>query len=351
MQVTKVLEQFLDKFGRFPIYKPELECQVNVVQGKSKIQKERYYLWTDGITRWKPIRIPYSDGTYRNPEFFSDITKFAKIGLSGWNWKEKVSEWVGFDFDSITNHKASGLSHEELIKIREEVKKIPWVTIRKSTSGNGLHLYVFFKKPPPVESRKEHKMLAKAVLDLMAGRLSLPLQSKVDVFGGILWIWSKNQGEAGFELVKEGSKLALIPDWKSSVPLNKNVKRLSQSIPRHSLSPDHLKLLEWLKENNEYWHWNGEKHLLVTHTSSLLKAHIAMKLKGPFDTLAKGKKDIDWNCFMYPLKEGWVVRRFTQGTQEEITWGKDSGGWTRCFFDCPCNFFYRMSDPAWILSR
>jgi len=339
MQVTEAISKFLEDNGRFQIYHPRLEVQVNVKHSDKKIQKEKYYLWTDGKESWKPIRIPYSDGSYKDPQLYFSTDKFEKIGLSGWNWRDKVSEWVGFDFDSVVNHNRSGLSHETLLKIQEEVKRIPWVTIRKSTSGNGFHLYVFLKNPPTVNSRKEHKQLAKAILDLMIGRVSISLQSKVDCYGMILWVWSRHSGKKGFELVKQGVPLSLIPEnWRDSIPVNKGIKEISRSVTRVPLSGDHLKLLEWMQANGEYWHWNEDKHLLVTHTSSLLKAHKALNLPGPFETLAEGKEGVDWNCFMYPMSIGWVVRRFTQGTEEEITWGKDTGGWTRCFYACPCNF-------------
>jgi hypothetical protein len=57
----------------------------------------------------------------------------------------KRSRWVGFDFDSITGHAAGvGVSDDELKVICDKAKSLPYVEVRKSTGGNGLHLYVLF---------------------------------------------------------------------------------------------------------------------------------------------------------------------------------------------------------------
>ena len=101
------------------------------------------------------------------------------------------------------------------------------------------------------------------------------------------------------------------------------------------LDAEHHRLLDWLREQRAPWSWNQDQHMLVTHTYWLKEAHKALGLKGPFETVSTGRnKTTDINCYAHPLRNGaWVVRRYTPGVAEAATWGKDKGGWTRCFLN------------------
>jgi hypothetical protein len=75
-------------------YNHDMEVQVNVSQdGGTRTDGEykgRSWLgWTDGLTTWKPFRIPYgakSDPTYEDCEIAFDLALHAEgIGMNGWD--------------------------------------------------------------------------------------------------------------------------------------------------------------------------------------------------------------------------------------------------------------------------
>src|SRR5690606_21365474 len=122
---------------------------------------------------WFHVRIPKKANT--EPEFrdfelpYVLGEKADGIGCTGWDWVAKKSRWVGFDFDSITGHaKGVGVDDAELLRIRQAACAIPWVEVRRSTGGKGLHLYVFFQDGVPTENHTVHAALGRAVLGMMS---------------------------------------------------------------------------------------------------------------------------------------------------------------------------------------
>ena len=92
------------------LYNFNMECQVNVAQdGGERIEGEfkgkRWHGWTDSFTTWKSFRIPWNAA--HEPSFEDSPLKFSLekhaegIGMTGWDWKNRESKWVAFDFDSI----------------------------------------------------------------------------------------------------------------------------------------------------------------------------------------------------------------------------------------------------------
>ena len=142
------------------LYDPGLEVQVSVAQdGGDRVDKEfkgkTYGVWTDGRTEWKSFRIPRnadSDAEDNDgPMNFNLEAHVEGIGMTGWDWRRRVSLWSAYDFDSIVGH-AEGhrgkLTDEELAEVKRRAMSIPWVTVRKSTGGKGIHLYVFLPDVP-----------------------------------------------------------------------------------------------------------------------------------------------------------------------------------------------------------
>lgn len=67
------------------------------------------------------------------------------IGSTGWDWVDRRSRWVGFDFDSISGHaRGVGIDDEALEIVKQKATSLPYIEVRKSTGGKGLHLYVMF---------------------------------------------------------------------------------------------------------------------------------------------------------------------------------------------------------------
>ena len=264
------------------LYNPGMEVQVNVAQGKGErvegeFKGRQWHGWSDGITTWKSFRIPYGANTkpnYEDKPLRFDLEIHAEgIGMTGWDWQNLKSRWVAFDFDAIVGHSekhAQKLDETMLTKVREAATQIPWVTVYKSTSGKGLHLYVFLDLEIKTANHHEHSALARAILGIMSALSGFDFASKVDTCGGNMWVWHrKMKGTDGLEIIKEGTSLNEIPDnWKdhiavvskkrrkvrpSFLPPNKEQTEddmFEELTGQHQCVPlddDHRKLIDWLK--------------------------------------------------------------------------------------------------------
>lgn len=371
------------------LYNENMEVQVNVAKdGGNRIEGEylgkKWSGWSDDIQTWKPIRIPYNANN--NPEYdlskelTFDLTEHVEgIGMTGWDWVNRVSKWVAFDFDAIIGHSdkhSKKLSEVELLKIQEVVQNIPWVTLRYSTSGKGLHLYVFLNDVP-TSNHSEHAALARSILGVMSAVASFDFHSKVDICGGNMWVWHrKMKGTNGLLILKEGGTFDEVPsNWRDHVQVVSgkkkkvvpsfiaesevdNIENLFEELSgqRASITLDdkHKQLIEFLQKTNCAWWWDQDHNMLVAHTYDLKQAHEELGYKGIFTTIATGKEHgVDHNCFCYPLRGGgWVVRRYTPGVKETDTWDQDGNGWTRCYLNVSPDLktaaraFGGIEDPA-----
>lgn len=350
------------------LYSPAMEVQCNVAQDNGeRIDKEykgkKYTAWTDNSGEvWKSFRIPLHANTspvYNDSRIGFDLAKHAEgIGLTGWDFMFKKSRWVAFDFDAIVGHSdkhESKLTDSELNAVRQAAFQIPWATIRKSTSGNGLHIYVFVKEVD-TQNHNEHSALARAILAKMSATTSFDFDSRVDNCGGIMWVWhhkfDKSEGE-GLKLLKQGEVLSDIPvNWKEHIRVTSGKRRrtvpgfvkekeidwfeqMCGQHPKISLDAKHKDLLEFLDSINALWWFDPDHWMLVCHTADLKEAHGKLGMRGLFDTAASGKdRGGDQNAFAFPLRDGaWVVRRHTPGVREQSLWDQDAAGWTRCFLN------------------
>lgn len=365
------------------MYNPDMEVQVNVHRAEgSKVEVNKLggkskNVYTNGTLTWYPIRIPKNAAThpeYEPRELRYPLELYAEgIGMTGWNWEKRQSEWFAFDFDAIIGHSdlhSKKLTEEQLAEITTIVSSIPFVTLRRSTSGRGLHLYIKVK-PVPSANHNEHAAMARAMLGSLSGLTGYDFASKVDICGGNMWIWHRkmylpNQDSVpliernkndGLKLVKEATVLGEVPaNWQDHVcVINRKVKKstpnfvfeLKEENPdalfnelmgqrsRVPLDSKHKELIQWLNSQGASWWWDTDNHMMVTHTFHLSEAHTVLKLKGAFKTVATGKeRGMDHNCFMFPLPEGaWAVRRFSQGVAEDKSWMQDGKKWTRCFYN------------------
>lgn len=359
------------------LYNHDMEVQVNVAQeqgqkiNQGELKGKGWIAYTDGVHTWKPFRIPINankDAFYTDSPMTYSLELYADgIGMTGWDWKNKVSRWVAFDFDAIIGHSdahSKKLSDTQLHEIQRVVTEIPFVTLRKSTSGKGLHLYVFLDEVP-TDNHNEHSALARSILSMLSGLTSFDFANKVDVCGGNMWVWHRkmyadfkgNVRGDGLQLLKTGEQLRQVPaNWRDH--LNVVTHKTRKSVPNFvydldsndpdklfaeltgqrnhvNLDQDHKKLIDWLSTNNCVWWWDQDHHMLVTHTYHLKEAHTALKFRGRYETIASGSdRGFDHNCFAFPLRNGaWAVRRFSQGTKEADTWEQDGNRWTRCFYN------------------
>jgi len=321
------------------LYNRGMQCHV-VVSADGGTRSDNL-TWTNGIESWYPFVI--SDEQSASKDIHYNFDKHVEgIGLTGWDWINKHTIWVAFDFDSIIGHK-HGLTNVVLDEIMNTLMSIPWVTVRKSTSGRGFHVYVRLCDPIETANRTEHAAVARAILHKMSALTGYNFKDKVDICGGNMWIWHRKMTEVnqGLVTIKQGDALDEIPDWQSQIdcvitgrPANTPMDALISSKAHVGLDLEHRKLITWLQEHGTRWSWDADKNMLVAHTYDLLQAHLEIPLKGIFQTKATGKNNPDINCFLFPLRHGaWVVRRFGKGTSEEQTWELDQSGWTRCYYN------------------
>ena len=327
----------------------DLETQIYVTPGtEEEAHPTRNDCWSDGVQTWKQIRWPYNAGT--KPEFKDFEPQFAladhveSIGTTWWDWVRMESYGVVFDFDSIIGHKA-GLSQAELQRIVERLSALDYVTIVKSTSGNGYHVLVFFLEGerPKTKNHNEHALVAEVVLQKMSEDAQFDLAEKVDCFGMIGWIWSTraNEENGGFSMVKQATRdlpASEIPDW-TKLPAKRMKMRpkvvaydedgvevagnniLGYTDEQIVLGKEHMRIIRALEESGFSFNHVQEHDLFHTHTAALRQVHKKLGLKGPFQTVASGEGNEKPNCFIRPVNGGgFSVFRFGKGTPEHLLW-------------------------------
>jgi hypothetical protein len=192
-----------DLIDRWLKFGGDMETQVNVHCGDGEpIDGGRF---SDGTNTWGPLRIPRnanSEPYWNDYKLRWPLDRYCEaIGSTGFNWVKRTSEWVAFDFDGMSH--GAGLDESQLNEVKAAAFALPYVEVRRSTSGNGYHLYVMLDSIP-TKNHTEHAKLAKRVLRKMSADAGFDFASKVDVCGGNFWIWHRkaNPTNQGFALVK-----------------------------------------------------------------------------------------------------------------------------------------------------
>jgi hypothetical protein len=367
MNQTQAIAKFLESRASpdlAKLYSAGMEVQVNAApDGGERVTGEfkghSWQGWTDGKSTWKHVRIPYrawDDPSYEPRKMAWSLDDHAlAVGLTGWDWKERRSKFVTFDLDSVSNHVENALSDEEMSRVVAAVSAVPWATVRKSRSGKGHHVYVHLADSPEVANHGEHAAVARSILCLLSAASGLDMRGPVDCFGVVAWVWHREAGPGGFELVKQGVPLDRVPsDWKSHVDVvtrrrsrvatpaqvggSDDVDALVRQLRRVPLDEDHKRLLAWFATQgpNCLWSWSTDLWMLTCHTHDLKRAHTELGLPGLFATSSTGKNLPDQNCFGFPQPNGvWQLRRHGKNVAEDRSWIRDPGGWTRCDFAAP----------------
>ena len=129
----------------------DYETQVNVIPGDREPVAGKKSTWSDGIATWHSIRIPKNAATNPSWEDYNlgyPLDLYAEgIGITGWDWKGRVSRHFGYDFDALTSHaKGIGIDEAQLEKVKQAAEALPYVETRRSTGGKGIHLYVYLDR-------------------------------------------------------------------------------------------------------------------------------------------------------------------------------------------------------------
>jgi hypothetical protein len=329
-----------------------LEVQVNPSPEGGTPSGDKGNVYTDGLETWFPIRIPkeaMSEPKWSDFELNWRLDLHAEsIGSTWWDWVNKESVAVGFDFDSIAGHAVGvGVDESTLESIKTAAAKLPYINVLRSRGGAGIHLYIFFEEGnrPKTATHTEHAAVAKKMLEKMSQDVGFDFSSHLDVCGGNMWLWSKHMGERGFEVVKEAEILLVAEDvagWedyiglKANSPVKKNEALAPFSKDSFILDAEHIRILEALESLNYTTSWNDEKNLCQTHTCALAELAETTEIRGYFETSSSGNNPGTPNCFMMPVVGGfWAVYRFGEGTREADTWQQDGSSWTRCYFNKP----------------
>jgi len=195
-------------------YNDQMEVQVNVARGSGELVDGKVGVFCgDGITyQWYNLRIPKnanSDPVDNDYEIKYPLEQHVEaIGMTGWDWVNRKSIRVGFDFDAITGHaEGVGISDEQLEEIRNKLKLIPEALILRSTSGSGMHLYFEFdpNNLTTTANHTEHAGLALACIKKISTLVGFDFQAGLDVGGGNMWIWHRKMTaeNLGLTIIKD----------------------------------------------------------------------------------------------------------------------------------------------------
>jgi len=312
------------------------------------------------------IRVPRN--AMSEPYFNDTAMKFPLmrhvecIGMTGWNWQLKKSLWVGFDFDSITGHAAGvGVDDESLLAVRKAASNIPWVQVRKSTGGSGLHLYVYFdpSDAPDTENHNVHAALARAVLGMMEREAGFDFRGNMDVLGGNMWCWHRkiNADNEGLAIIKDCDSVCprLPANWRDNVDVvNGTSSKIkfngvdsrdydsfeaqTSSRVKIELDDTHKLIEERIHELGYTIVWVPDHHCWQTHTHAFVELMNTYpdEYRGVFATHSSGSDKGKPNCFAFPVKDGGLrLTRFGRGAAEHDTWRQDGNDWTWTFFNRP----------------
>lgn len=342
---------------------PAMETQVNVSAGHGEPVAGKRSTYSDGLDTWWNIRVPRkadSEPEFRDYELNWLLGEHAEgIGCTGWDWQTRCSRWLGFDFDSITGHAAGvGVTDQELERVREAASALPWVEVRRSTGGKGLHLYVLLDAIP-TKNHTEHAALGRAVLGWMSSETGFDFASQIDACGGNMWIYHRKMtpGNQGLKLLKHADQVLTIddlpPNWRDHIDVvtRRRKKLRVQGISNEAQDPfdaltssrqtveldeKHKRIIDELGRSGFSAVWVHEHHLLQAHTCAFAKIadNKELGIIGVFQTNSAGRDPGTPNCFAFPLENGgWKVYRFSQGINEAETWTQDKEGWTTCHFN------------------
>lgn len=317
-----------------------------------------------GTYQFHHIRVPrdaMSEPYFHDTPLRFPLTRHVEcVGMTGWNWKQKRSMWVAFDFDAITGHAVGvGVDDESLREVQEAAALIPWVQVRRSTGGAGLHLYVYFSPDdaPKTANHNVHAALARTVLGLMEREAGFDFRGNMDVLGGNMWCWHRkiNDENRGLEILKDYETFCpkLPENWMDNLNVitgsaskvkfqgvNQNdydsFEAQASSRVKIELDDTHKEIETRIHELGYSIVWVPDYHCWQTHTKvfeKLLEEYPG-EYEGIFKTLSDGSDPGKPNCFAFPISKGGLrITRFGRGAKEHDTWSQGDNDWSWTYFN------------------
>lgn len=352
-------------------WSPDLETQIVVHAGSNESdgnnKDEDSAVWSDGEQTWFNARWPknaWAQPYYKDrPLTFSLSTHLKCIGSTWWSWERQRSVAVVFDVDAKAGHSSSTntCTPEQLEQLVEGARSLPYITLVRSKSGGGYHVYCFFNPDdlPVTKNHNEHASLAGVVLERMTKDSGFEFSKFIDVKGGNFWIWASEIGDHGFELVQEAVQnlgAEDFGDWQANVLATSNRPVIMDGFTEsgestrerssgggfqvYDLDEEHKEILRALEDLPYSFRWLPQYNMAHTHTAALKALYEQRKgtdkpLLGLFDTVSGGSDHRKPNCFISPRPDGvFRVSRFGNGTTEHPLWDTHEGK-TWCYYNQP----------------
>jgi hypothetical protein len=341
MKIREAIDRFLrsrvsDSPVLIPRWSTALETQLMTTRGTAC--GDRAGEWIEDGEVWANTRWPHKAGT--DPHFhdwtltFDPAKRITRIGTTWWNWETRKSVAVGIDIDVAEGHAESTVTvtQEQLSNLVDKLATLPYVTMVRSTSGRGIHVYVFFDEndQPVANTHHEHADNARRVLVKIETDLGISLSNHVDCVGSMFWLWANQLSADSFSLVVDGGRLAGSAIAGIEVPEKARNFVAAVDWDSSKVTESHRSILQDIASQGYYFLWKEDVGLCHTHTKAIEavfreRAAAGTPLHGKFETSSRGSDPMTPNCFITPSGSGaFRVTRFGNGCQES-TWSYDNG--------------------------
>ncbi len=315
------------------------ETQINVSPAGGKPVPGKNNCYRNDAYTWGNVRIPKDSAS--EPHFYNypaqwPLELFANhIGMSGWNWRERMSYWVGFEIDDLVKHLGTGVSKEEIELVIAALKKLPYVMIRRGTSGtdsSGIHVYVFVIGIPTA-NHDEHAILARAIVAKIAGDTGLKIQATIDACGRILWFWALRASEEkrSYECLQASTVVLTeddLPGWRDSIPVKPSTERgdmdVNSSFPTIKMTAEHDHFFAEYQKRGWVFDYRPEYHCYHMHRAGM--AETAESLGLPLlPQSSPGTDKMKANVKVYLRRKGFYLVCFGN-IKEGPDWGETEKG-------------------------
>jgi hypothetical protein len=305
------------------------------IDGKRSRQIEGFEIY--------PIRYPRDSGS-EQPDWSEQRTTWPfddyceEIGSTGHS--KAGSLWVGFDFDSLTDHQTRACTPHEIEKIENAVRGLDYVEVRRSTQGVGRHLRVYLENFP-TKNHTEHKALARAILGKLCHDAGFDFGPSLDCLGGNLWIWSRRAtiDNRGFELLQAHQRRLIpddVPDWRDHIGVVQGRSRKvsaagvddesAASHARVKRDAEHDRIIAAIREAGYVCQYIADHDLYRCHTQSFVDVHQTLRLKGAYAINPPVTPKTETNCFFF-LKSNGALKIIRRGSKDlHPLWSKTTTG-------------------------
>lgn len=165
-----------------------------------------------------------------------DFYEWHALGLFGYDPDRKVTIRVQADID--VGH---GKSHSQATvdRIVNKCRQVPWVTVRTSKSGKGIHIFVGLANPLPAPDTRAHVANCKRVLQILSDTINEPLLEMADDLNGWLRVMDDRYEDApgAFEVLVQATEKLAVPTFDVSAIPPVDASHLSEPVVPPHMTP------------------------------------------------------------------------------------------------------------------